>query len=171
MMHAVLEDAERADEHVLNFIGLINGHRVLNRSFDTDGRLLCRDALFDGHFRRHFRMCKTILDRLYHDGRSYDDYFILNMDAMGTIVFSGYHKCTTALWVLAYGTAADSWDEYLRMSERTCGDAMVRFATVMVEVFGPQYLRESTVADTERLLPISGARGWTGMLGSLDCMR
>ncbi|XP_073360077.1 uncharacterized protein [Aegilops tauschii subsp. strangulata] len=66
--------------------------------------------------------------------------------------------------------AADSWDKYLWMSERTCGHAMVRFATAMVEVFGSQYLREPTMADTERLLAISKARGWPGLLGSLDCM-
>jgi hypothetical protein len=100
-------------------------------------------------------MCKTVFDHLYHGVRSYDDYFILKKDAVGTIGFSGYQKCTAALRMLAYGTAADSWDEYLRMSESTCGDAMVRFATVVVEVFGPQYLREPTAADTERLLAIS----------------
>lgn len=38
--------------------------------------------------------------------------------------------------MLAYGTAADSWDKYLRMFESTCEDAMVRFATDVVEVFG-----------------------------------
>jgi hypothetical protein len=72
--------------------------------------------------------------------------------------------------MFAYGTTADSWDEYLQMSESTCGDAMVRFATAVVEVFRPQYLREPIVADTERLLAISEARGWPGLFGSLDCM-
>ena len=56
------------------------------------------------------------------------------------------------------------------MSENTCGDVMVRFATTVAEVFGPQYLREPTVADTERLLAISGARGWPGLLESPDFM-
>lgn len=37
--------------------------------------------------------------------------------------------------MLAYGTTADSWDEYLRLSENTCGDTMVRFGTMVVEVF------------------------------------
>ena len=42
MMHAVLEDAEHAEEHVLNFKGSIKGHRVLKaQSFDTNGRQLC----------------------------------------------------------------------------------------------------------------------------------
>ena len=85
-------------------------------------------------------MHKTVSDRLYHGVWSYDDYFILKKDTMGTIGFSGYQKCTAALRMLAYGTTVDLWDEYLRMSERTCEYAMVRFATVVVEVFGPRCL-------------------------------
>ena len=77
-----------------------------------------------------FRMRKTVFDRLYHGARSYDDYFILKKDVVGTIGFSGYQKCTAALRMLAYGTTADSWDKYLRMSKSTCGDAMVRFAWI-----------------------------------------
>lgn len=90
-------------------------------------------------------MHKTVFDRLYHGARSYDDYVILKKDDVGTIGFSGYQKCTATLRMLAYDTTADSWDEYLWMSESTCGDAMVRFATVVVEVFRLQYLREPSV--------------------------
>ena len=89
---------------------------------------------------------------------------------MGRIGFSGYQKRMAAPRMLAYGTTADSWDEYLLMSESTCGDAMVRFATVVVLVFGPLYLREPNGADTERLLAISEASGWPDLLGSLNCM-
>ncbi|XP_020182214.1 uncharacterized protein [Aegilops tauschii subsp. strangulata] len=117
-----------------------------------------------------FRMRKNVFDRLYHRVRSFDDHFILKKDAVERIGFSGYQKCTAALRTLAYGTAADSWDEYLWIRESTCGDAMVNFATAVVSVFGPQYLRESNVEDTERLLTISEARGWPGLLGSLDSM-
>ncbi|XP_073362973.1 uncharacterized protein [Aegilops tauschii subsp. strangulata] len=106
-----------------------------------------------------FGCARVVFGHLYHGVRSYDDYFILKKDAVGTIGFSGYQKCTAALRMLAYGTATDSWDDYLRMSESTCGDAMVRFATAVVEVFGPQYLREPTVADTERLLATQKQEG------------
>ncbi|XP_073353839.1 uncharacterized protein [Aegilops tauschii subsp. strangulata] len=119
---------------------------------------------------QRFRMHKTVLNRLYHGVRSYDEYFILKKDVVGAIGFSSYQKCTATLRMLAYGTAADSWDKYLRMFESTCEDAMVRFATDVVEVFGPQYLREPTMTDTERLLAISKARGWPCLLRSLDCM-
>ncbi|XP_073355556.1 uncharacterized protein [Aegilops tauschii subsp. strangulata] len=98
----------------------------------------------------------------------YDNYFILKKDAMGC--FSGYQKCTAALRKRAYGVTADSWHEYLWMSESTCGNAMVRFATSMVVVFGPRYMIERTVADTERLLAISEPIWWPGLLGSLECM-
>ena len=104
MMQAVLEDAERAEEHVLNFKGSVKGQRVLkcNRvrghlTLMTDYFAL--DALFAHHFRWCFQMRKTVFDRLYHGVRSYDDYFILKKDAMGTIGFSGYQKCTDAcIW-------------------------------------------------------------------------
>ncbi|XP_020196762.1 uncharacterized protein [Aegilops tauschii subsp. strangulata] len=175
MMQAVLEDAVRAEEHVLNFKGLIKGHRVLNRNRARDHLTLMADyfapdALSAGHFHRHFRMNKTVFDHLYHGVQSYDDYFVLKKDAMETIGFRGYHRCTAALRLLAYGTTADSWDEYLRMCETTCGDAMFRFVTAVVKVLRPQYMRLPTVADTERLLAISEVRGWPGLLGSLHCM-
>ena len=122
------------------------------------------DALLADNFRRCFRMRKTVFDCLYRVGRSYDDYFILKKDAwerLASLVTESARPHSARLLIR---------DEYLRMSESTCGDAMVRFATAVVEVFGPQYLREPTVADTERLLAISEARGWPGLLGSLDCM-
>ena len=61
-------------------------------------------------------------------------------------------------------------DEYMRMSETTCLESMYKFCEAVVQVFGPEYLREPTVADTQRLLSINESRGWPGMLGSIDCM-
>ena len=56
MMQVVLADAERAEEHVLNFKGSIKGHRVLNRNRAHDHLTLMTDyfapdALFADHFR------------------------------------------------------------------------------------------------------------------------
>ena len=66
--------------------------------------------------------------------------------------------------MLAYGRWENSWDEYLRTSKTTCLEAMIRFAIAVVNVFGPEYLRELTVEDTTRLMALSGARGWPSML-------
>uniref|UniRef100_A0A453N8X9 Uncharacterized protein n=2 Tax=Aegilops tauschii subsp. strangulata TaxID=200361 RepID=A0A453N8X9_AEGTS len=111
MMQTVLKDAERAKEHILNSKGSIMGHRVLNRNrarrhLTPMADYFAPDALFADYFCRRFRMRKTVFDCLYHGVRSYDDYFILKKDVVGTIDFSGYQKCTTALQMLVYGTTA-----------------------------------------------------------------
>uniref|UniRef100_A0A453LH54 Uncharacterized protein n=1 Tax=Aegilops tauschii subsp. strangulata TaxID=200361 RepID=A0A453LH54_AEGTS len=110
MMQAVLEHVDRVDDHVLNFKGSIKGHRVLNRNrarrhLTLMADYFAPDALFTDHFHRRFRMRKSVIDRLYHGIWSYDDYFILKKDIVGMIGFSGYHKCTATLRMLAYGTA------------------------------------------------------------------
>ena len=107
------------------------------------------DAPLADNFRRCFRMRKTVFDCLYRVGRSYDDYFILKKDAwerLASLVTESARPHSARLLIR---------DEYLRMSESTCGDAMIRFATAVVEVFGPQYLKEPTATDTDRLLAIS----------------
>ena len=40
----------------------------------------------------------------------------------------------------------------------------VQFACTMVNVFGPEYLRESAVEDMEKVLVIGAMRGFPGML-------
>jgi hypothetical protein len=37
-------------------------------------------------------------------------------------------------------------------------------------VFGVEYLRELNLEETQRLLSINKKRGFSGMLGSIDCM-
>jgi hypothetical protein len=37
-------------------------------------------------------------------------------------------------------------------------------------VFGELYLRSPTPQDNEQILAINAARGFPGMLGSIDCM-
>ncbi|XP_073353886.1 uncharacterized protein [Aegilops tauschii subsp. strangulata] len=46
---------------------------------------------------------------------------------------------------------------------------MYKFCQAVIEVFGPEYLRQPTAADIERLLATNAARGFPGMLGSIDC--
>jgi hypothetical protein len=115
-------------------------------------------------------MIQNVFDRLYNCVRAYDDYFILMKDFVGNIGFSGYQKVMASLRMLAYCTVADSWNEYLRMSETTWLEPMVRFATAVVKVFGAEYLWEPTAEDTAWLMALSEARGWPGILGSLNCM-
>ena len=82
----------------------------------------------------------------------YDDYFKCKYDCTGKVGFSSYQKCTAAIRMLAYGVPGDLVDEYVRMSESTCLEALYRFCRAVVAVFSPEYLREPNVEDTTRLL-------------------
>ena len=99
-----------------------------------------------------------------------DDYFKLTRDSYGQLSFSGKQKCTATLRILVLGTAANVVGEMVRMGESTCLKAIGNFARAVVEVFGPEYLREPNAQDTKKLLAIGEARGFPGMLRSIDCM-
>ena len=64
--------------------------------------------------------------------------------------------------------------DVLRMQSMTMSDLVKTqswgFTKAMIVVFGTEYLRAPTEEDTQRLMTESEARGWPGMLGSLDCM-
>jgi hypothetical protein len=66
--------------------------------------------------------------------RNYDPYFQCRPDATGALGFTSYQKCSAAIRMLSYGMAADIFDEYLRMSESTCLEAMCRFYRAVIAV-------------------------------------
>ncbi|KAL6883427.1 hypothetical protein ACP4OV_010841 [Aristida adscensionis] len=103
------------------------------------------DPLYsDAMFRRRFRMRRNV--------------FLHIVDALA------------AICMLAYGTPADSLDEYLKVAETTALDCLGNFVEGVIEVFGNKYLRRPTVEDLEHLLQVGESRGFPGMLGSIDCM-
>uniref|UniRef100_A0A0D3CMU9 DDE Tnp4 domain-containing protein n=1 Tax=Brassica oleracea var. oleracea TaxID=109376 RepID=A0A0D3CMU9_BRAOL len=57
-----------------------------------------------------------IVDRLYNEVR----FFQQRLDALGRLGLSTLQKCTAAIRVLAYGTTADTVDEYLRLGSIDC---------------------------------------------------
>jgi hypothetical protein len=91
-------------------------------------------------------------------------------DAFGKLGFSLLLKCTAALRMLAYGTCADMFDENLQIAETTVIESLENFCKGIIECFGPKYLRRPTAEDIQRLLHVGEARGFPGMLGSIDCM-
>ena len=72
--------------------------------------------------------------------------------------------------MLAYGVLADFLDDYVRLGESTIIECLKHFVKAVVEVFSEQYLRAPNAEDTARLMATNHARGWPGMLGSIDCM-
>ncbi|XP_020161157.1 uncharacterized protein [Aegilops tauschii subsp. strangulata] len=141
------------------------GHALLYADYFVNTPLFKSDK-----FRRRFRMARHVFNRIREGVVAHDPYFECKTDALGKLGFSSYQKCTAGIRMLAYGIPGDLVDEYVRMSETTCLMSMYKFCQAVIKVFGPEYLRQPTAADTERLLATNTARGFPGMLGSIDCM-
>jgi hypothetical protein len=94
-------------------------------------------------------------------------YFKHRRNATGLLGFSGYQKISSTMRVLAYGILVDYDDEYIRIGEDTTIESVRRICKVMI--FEQTYLRVPNEQDTIRLMGDNVARGWPGMLGSIDC--
>nr|VDD28449.1 unnamed protein product [Brassica oleracea] len=110
----------------------------------------------ENFFRRRFRMNKSFFMRIVDRLSNEVEYFREKLDGLGMINLSPLQKCTAAIRVLAYGSAADMVDEYLWLG--------------IISLFGDEYLRRPTPADLQCLLDVGEYRGFPGMIGSIDCM-
>ncbi|XP_024004058.1 uncharacterized protein LOC112081532 [Eutrema salsugineum] len=121
-------------------------------------------------FRRRFRMNKTLFMHIVERLSNEVPFFQQRRDAAGRLSLSGLQKCTAAIRMLAYGTAADAVDEYLRLGESTAISCLEHFTQGIISLFGDEYLRRPTRQDLQRLLREGEERGFPGMIGSIDCM-
>ncbi|CAA7039289.1 unnamed protein product [Microthlaspi erraticum] len=121
-------------------------------------------------FRRRFRMNMSLFLRIVNDLKRATPDFEQQYDALGKPGFTALQKCTAAIRILAYGSAADAVDEYLRMSASSASSFLESFVEGIIQVFGNKYLRRPTPEDLQRLLDKGAERGFPGMIGSIDCM-
>jgi hypothetical protein len=156
--------------------GSIVGRKVIKRDYLQGEERLFHDyfsdnPVFPPHlFRRRFRMSRELFFRLQYALEAHDPYFIQKRNAAGTLGLSSLQKMTAALRILAYGVAADSTDEYVRIGESTAIESLRRFVKAVVNIFSEEYLRSPNSNDIARLLAVNEKRGFPGMLGSIDCM-
>ena len=124
----------------------------------------------ENFFRRRFRMNKSLFMRIVDRLSNEVQYFQQTQDGLGRSSLSPLQKCTAAIRVLAYGSAADAVDEYLRLGETTTRLCVENFVEGIIYLFAGEYLRRPTPADLQRLLHVGEYRGFPGMIGSIDCM-
>jgi len=72
--------------------------------------------------------------------------------------------------MLAYGTAADSFDDVLKMGESTVLQTVKEFVKTVYSVYGPEFLWPPNQQEIEHILRSNEERGFPGMIGGIDCM-
>ncbi|XP_024005305.1 uncharacterized protein LOC112082195 [Eutrema salsugineum] len=118
----------------------------------------------DNLFRRRFRMNKPLFMHIVERLSNEIPYFQQRNDASGRPGLSALQKCTAAIRLLAYGTAFDTVDEYLRLGETTARKCLEHFVEGVIVLFGDEYLRRPTPEDLRRLLAVGESRGFPGMI-------
>jgi len=121
-------------------------------------------------FRRRFRMQRDLFLQIVKDMEDNCEYFVQKENAARVLGFSPIQTVTAAIRMLAYGTAGDSVDEYLRMAVSTAIKRLKMFCQTIVKVYGDEYIRSPNAEDVAMLLKEGEERGFPGMLGSIDCM-
>ncbi|XP_057811794.1 uncharacterized protein LOC131026034 [Salvia miltiorrhiza] len=121
-------------------------------------------------FLRRFRMQQMLFLRIVEAASANDEFFQQRCDATGRLGLSALQKCTAIMRVLAYGTSSDVVDEYLRMSSSVTTETLVHFVEGVIFYFGDTYLRRRNEQDLARLLYVGEKYGFSGMIGSIDCM-
>ncbi|KAJ9537666.1 hypothetical protein OSB04_030399 [Centaurea solstitialis] len=125
----------------------------------------------DVDFDRRFRMSRRLFLRIVNDLDKEVDFFKQQWDARGVKGFSPLQKCASAIRQLAYGSASDAFDEYLRMSETMSRDCLDQFCKGIIYLYMRQYLRKPTATDVQAIYALhEQTHGLPDMLGSIDCM-
>ena len=89
---------------------------------------------------RRFQVPKHVFERIYAKIHG-KGIFMRRSDATGRQGINPLIRMTAALWMLAYGVAADTLDEYLQLSEDSVLLSLKSFVKLIVENFGAEYLK------------------------------
>lgn len=121
-------------------------------------------------FRCRFRMVRPLFLRILQAIEQHDDYFVQKRDRAGRLGLSTLQKVTAAYAMISHGVSADFVDDYVSIGESTIIESLRKFVRAVIEIFEDEYLRSPNENDTARLLTIGERRGFSRMLGSIDCM-
>lgn len=86
------------------------------------------DPLYsDSVFHRRFWMRRHVFVHIVDELGKWSSYFTQRVDCTGRLGLSPLQKCTAAICMLAYGTAVDTLDEYLKVAESTALECLENF--------------------------------------------
>lgn len=102
-------------------------------------------------FERRFRTPKSVFERTYSTilGKGICKK---RKDGITKIGISSSQRICAAIRILAYGTAEDGLDEYIKISESTCLLSLRAFWEVVLNAFRGRYSRQPTESDLLRIM-------------------
>nr|GEU75592.1 hypothetical protein [Tanacetum cinerariifolium] len=89
-------------------------------------------------------MARPLFNRIVTAVTNHDSYFYNNTYCTGRECIFPLIKCTFAIRQLAYGMNGSFLDEYIQISERSSRMALDHFCEVVIEIYGPEFLRKPT---------------------------
>ena len=120
-----------------------------------------------------FRLSQTRVQKLFEDVmHSENPFYLSKCDASGATKGALLEaKILLPLKTMAFGTAAHAFCDYFQMSKPLAVQCCDEYASIMKDLYSPEYLR---VPDENNLIRIfrlhCAVHGVNGMMGSLDCM-
>ena len=123
-------------------------------------------------FKRRFRMSPKMFMQLYHDitdPETGHDEFRRGPDCTGVMGVTPLQKLVCVMRQLAYGCSGDIAEEYTGVPLNSGRDAFYAFCDWIDVFHGPTFLGAWTPEAVKKEMDINAARGFTGMLGSIDC--
>ncbi|KAI7944969.1 hypothetical protein MJO28_010664 [Puccinia striiformis f. sp. tritici] len=143
----------------------VEGHKRLIQDY------FAANPVYPNHlFERRFRMSKGIFDCLCQDLQTHDRFWVLKSDCCGQVGLSPHQKITAAIRLLAYGTSADSVDEYVQLGETTSLRTLKYFTNHIIQIYGAEYLRTPNSEELKVILQENEEQGFPGCIGSIDGM-
>ena len=121
-------------------------------------------------FIRRYRMTKSLFLRIVDALGQHDVFFTKRQNAAKHPGIAPQLKVAAAIRQLAQSCASDDVDEYLQMGESTAAVCLERFCKGIRAIYEKEWLRPPNEEELELILAQSEARGFPGMIGSIDCM-
>ena len=80
-----------------------------------------------------------------------NNLFVQKPDCCGRLGLTPIQKVTCAIRILAYEFSADHCDEYLKIIETTVIETLKEFYSIVIQLFGAEYMRSLTTEDIAHL--------------------
>ena len=160
--------------HASHHLRLLEDWIGIPASVDAEGNVHeSKEALQDdAHFNRRFRVGPKLFLRLLYEIQDPDSghvEFQRGPDVTGEPSASALQKLTAVFRILAYGVAFDAVHDYTGIQEAVARKVFYGFCDWLSERYGGTYLGVWTPEAIAKEMSKNAERGFTGMLGSIDC--